>query len=117
MLKFELRPLMGSGASASAAGRKHTENFLESVANTFQVGDRVRREGEGRLIFLGLNLCAELLPGADDGEALFIQKFLDSQHSFNILAPVHSLPGPALGGLQLREFGFPEAKNVGRKTA
>lgn len=39
------------------------------------------------------------------------------QDVFNVLVAIHALTGAALDRLELREFGFPEAQNIGRKTA
>src|SRR5262249_55802744 len=73
---------------------------------------RLRRKGQGSLVLLEFEVGPKLLARARDSEAFLVQEFLDSQHSFYVLAAVHALPGVALDRLQLRKFCFPKAQNV-----
>jgi len=87
------------------------------VANAFQIGYRVTGKRQWRLVFFDLDVGAKLLTRAGDSEAFFVKKSLDAEHGFEVLTAVHALPGAAFNRLQLRKFGFPEAKNVGGKAA
>src|SRR6185437_3343976 len=54
-----------------------------------------------------------MLARPGDGEAFFVEQFLDAQNAFNILAPIHPLPGAAFNRLQLRELRFPKSQHIG----
>ena len=58
-----------------------------------------------------------MLARARDGEAFLVQKLLDPQNRFHVLAAVHALAGIALHRFQLRKFGFPKTQNVRRQMA
>jgi hypothetical protein len=58
-----------------------------------------------------------MLARAGDGKTFFVKKFLDSQNTFYILVPVHSLPRAAFNRFELRKFRFPEAQNVSGEAA
>src|SRR5579863_2538664 len=58
-------------------------------------------------------VCAlQRLARSGDGVALPVHQPLDFQRQFHFAAPVKALSGPALVGLELRELGFPETKDV-----
>src|SRR6185437_16402977 len=61
---------------------------------------------------IALSFGFEELPGAADGVALLIEKLLYTNDVLDILAPIQALASVALGGLELRKFGFPKAENI-----
>src|SRR6266403_2189443 len=74
------------------------------------------RKRQGRLVPLGLGLLAQLHPRPRDGEPVFIKQFLDLYYRLHVALPIHALPSAAFYGLELRKFGFPEAKHIGRQA-
>src|SRR6185437_1178279 len=54
-----------------------------------------------------------MLARPGDGEAFFVEQFLDPQNAFNILAAIHPLAGAAFNRLQLRELRFPKSQHIG----
>jgi hypothetical protein len=107
----------GSGGSALAAGCEHSENFAQSLANVFQFCSGTGREREGGLFLVPLDLCPKVLACAGNGETFFVKKFLNAQNTFYVFVTVHSLPRAAFDRLELGEFSFPEAQNIGRQAA
>src|SRR5664279_4522230 len=102
--------------SLSFLPTQYPENFLQSLAHFLEVVAPARLgEGQPRLQLRRLRFGLELLAGTCDGEAFFIEQFLDTQHILDVALAVHTLTGAALHRLQLREFGLPEAQHVGWK--
>src|SRR6266478_4269854 len=75
------------------------------------------RKRQGCLVPLGLGLLAQLHPRTRDGEPVFIKQLLDLHYRLHVALAVHALPGAAFYWLELRKFGLPEAKYVGRQAA
>src|SRR5258707_15205480 len=69
------------------------------------------------MVPLGLGFPAQLRACTCDREPVFIKQLLDPHHRFHVAPAIHTLPGAAFNGLELRKFGLPEPKDVGWKTA
>src|SRR5262249_18851454 len=76
-----------------------------------------RRRGRGSAFRAGgeqaFELALELLLGAGDGVALFVEQLLDAPDDFDLAVGVHALARLALGRVQARELGLPVAQDVG----
>ncbi len=81
------------------------------------LGWPVTRKWKWMLTLVVCGFGPKVLARTCNGEALVVQKFLDTQKDFNVLTPVHPLPCAALDRLQLRKFGLPEAQDVSRQAA
>src|SRR5450756_1572371 len=78
---------------------------------------RIHRKRKGGLVPLGLGLLPQLHTRTRDREPVFIKQLLDPHYRLHIALAVHALSGAAFHWLELRKFGFPEPKYVGRQAA
>ena len=56
-------------------------------------------------------LIGEMFAGTDDGETLFVEKPLDFENSFDVLAAIKAMSTGAFHGLKRGEFGLPVAQD------
>jgi len=56
-------------------------------------------------------LIGEMFAGANDGETLVIEKALDLENSFDVLAAIKAVAAGALHGLKRRKLRFPVAQD------
>src|SRR6266852_3692176 len=96
---------------------KNVQDLLQFMPQVRHAHGMMHRKRQGRLVPLGLGLHAQLHPRTRDGEPIFIKQLLDLHYRLHVALAVHALPGAAFYGLELRKFGFPEAKYVGRQAA
>jgi hypothetical protein len=99
------------------SGGKKRQNVAQSLADRTKIRDRMHWEWQRGLLLVTLAFTAQMLPRSRDRESLFVEKLLDAQDAFDILAAIHALAGAALDGLELGKFRLPKTQNVSRKLA
>ena len=56
-------------------------------------------------------LIGEMFAGADDGETLVVEKALDLENGFDVLAAIKAMSAGAFHGLKRGKFRFPVAQD------
>ena len=92
----------GSGVEVGGRGRRAFGRDGEAGSGGRR---RFRCSRSAVLLFKGLASTGE-------GVAFFVDKALDFKDQFDFATAIEALAGPALVGLELRELGLPEAKNI-----
>src|SRR6516165_8714497 len=101
-----------------ATGGQYCQDLLQALANLLEtLASALGCERKGSLRLCRLGFRFQVLTRAWDGEALFIQKLLDSQRGLRIALTVHALTGATLYGFQLRKLCFPKTKHIGWQPA
>ena len=88
---------------------------IEGAGSGAGVGGGGELRGFGGVF--GFGFGGEDLAGAGDGVALVVEEALDAEGHLDVALAVEALAGAALVGLELGEFGLPEAEDVGGNIA